>query len=140
MNATRLVMVFAIGLLILTTLGCDTTRPPGAATPDPVPSRAYPQIAATEGLDDFLSYGDVIVRGQGNADQPMSVVVPVRVRADRDIHVLYRFEFFDAGNRPIQPLMEWRYLQMQARVMHFMEGSSLDPAAQSWRLIIRPAR
>ena len=40
----------------------------------------------------------------------------------------------------MEPMMEWRYMKMQARVMQYMEASSLDPDAVEWRLMIRPAR
>lgn len=118
--------------------GCDTVKAPGAATPDPVSAAAYPQVTALEGLGDYVSMDKPIVTQDGK--RPLLVVVPVRLRSDREVNAQYRFRFFDDRGRPVHPEMEWRYQVLPARAQIFLEASAPDLSATQWRLDIRPAR
>lgn len=118
-------------------VGCDTTRPPGAATPDPLSAAAYPQIAALGRLDDYLSFDKPVVTTA--PESPMTVVTPVRLRSDEEVSAQYRYIFFDKSGAPLRQQAEWRFITLPSRSQVFLRGTSFEPAAD-WRLEIRPAR
>ena len=125
-----------VALSMLT--ACDTTKAPGAAGPDPLPEAAYPQVAALEGLGDYLSSGKPVIR-HGNDQTPMSVEVPVRLRSDQSVSAQYRFIFFDERDTPLRPIMQWRFVPLPPRSQVYLHGQATHPAAVDWRLEIRPA-
>jgi uncharacterized protein YcfL len=118
--------------------GCDTTRPPAAATPDPLPPVSYPQIATDEELKGSLHYALPIIRSQ--PDTPMKVTVPLRLREDEAVNAQYRFTFMDAVGAPVGQPADWRFMVLPPRLQVFMEGVAMSPEAADWRLEIRPAR
>lgn len=130
-----------LALALALAAGCrgpNTAQAPDPATPDPVSAAAYPQIVALEDLGDYVSTDrPIVTRAPG---QPLSVVVPVRLRSDREVSAQYRFIFFDDAGRPTRQQQEWRFTTLPARSQIFLEGAALDPQAQDWRLEIRPAR
>lgn len=120
-------------------VGCDTTKAPGAGEPEMLSDARYPQVAALEGLTDYLSVDKPIVTAaEGN--KPMTVVVPVRLRSDQQVNAQYRFMFLGENGAPIGTQPEWQFEKLPARTQVFLAGASLDPAAVDWRLEIRPAR
>ena len=118
--------------------GCDTTKAPGAAGPDPLPATAYPKVAALEGLGDYLYSGKPVV-DHGDGDAPLEVTVPLRLASDKAVRAQYRFIFFDEKGEPLRPRMNWRYQGLQPRAETFVSASATDPAAVDWRLEVRPA-
>ncbi|MFW6033414.1 MAG: hypothetical protein ACOCTI_08585, partial [Phycisphaeraceae bacterium] len=95
-NLTALAMLIAVA-------GCDSTKAPGAARPDPLSEAQYPQVTAEGGLEGELTAGKPsIVPGP-----PMLVSVPVRLAGNREANVQYRFTFLDEQNQPMQPEADW---------------------------------
>ena len=129
--------ILSLGVALFA-VGCDTVKAPGAASPDPLATEAYPQIAALEGLARTLSFDRPDVRS--GPTPPMSVSVPVRLRSDFEKKVHYRFIFFDEHGRPLHPQMGWAYQVLPARAQVFLQASALDTEADDWRLEIRPTR
>ncbi|MFW6060516.1 MAG: YcfL family protein [Phycisphaeraceae bacterium] len=136
MRGWMMMGVAAVALLVMT--GCDTTKAPGAAGPDPLPEGAYPQVAALEGLGDYMSSGRAVVE-RGDDEAPMSVEVAVRLRSDKSVSAQYRFIFFDDRGTPLRPIMQWRFEPLPPRSQVYLKGQATDPAAVDWRLEIRPA-
>lgn len=130
--------VLAIGLAGLLSgvlAGCDTLP---QAKRDPYHDDQYPQVAAIEGMDQYVVYGTpTVVRVEG---RPISISVPMRSRSDSDLNVQYRFEFFDQNKQVVRPEMEWRYIQIPPRMQVFLQGDALDTKAVDWRLTVRPTR
>ena len=117
----------------------DTIKAPPSMAQDPLPGRAYPQNVAIEGLGKVLVYGDPVV-DPSTADRPMSVSVPVRSAGDDILNIQYRFQFFDAQGRPLKSNLGWRFMNLDPKVQVFLQATSLETAAEDWRLQIRPAR
>ena len=129
----------AAALSILTILvGCDTTKAPLGVKRDPDSSPNNPQIVGLDGLGKHLRYDNAIVRTAPN--QALSVTVPVRVAADKQVRAQYRFTFLAPDGKPVSPEMDWQYKVLPARGWVYLLGVALDPEATDWRLDIRPAR
>lgn len=144
-------MGWMIGLSVitaaLTTMGCDNKiMAPGAGSADLIMMSDYPDIVFLEGLDQYMSYSrdGVVVRRPDTS--PMQVIVPVRVRSDKEINIQYRFEFYketrEGGLIPVDPRGQtsWKFMHLPARAQHFLQGGALDRSATHWRLVVRPAR
>lgn len=139
MNRSRktLFAVLAVAGCVCAMQGCDTVKAPGAAKPDPLPSAAYPQIVAGEGLQGFIAYDAPKV----SATKPMEVTVPVRALTEtEDVKVQYRFTFFDAAGVPLNENPDWRYIKLPSRNQRFLSGFAREQTAVDWRLEIRPAQ
>ena len=135
----RMTFALAMTLGAVLTIGCQNPqRGPGAAAPDPVPLSQYPKIAVIEDMHKHIVASPPIVTAE--PDRPMRVSVPIRWTKDSDKAIDYRFEFFDAGGRMLQPDPGWRYTQLPPRAQVQLDGSATDTSAADWRLIIRPAR
>lgn len=134
LNLLAAILLAAPCLLI----GCDTTKAPHAADPDPIAPVQYPQIAAEGKLGDHLFYAKPIIRRE--AGTPMKVTVPLRLRDDKPVNAQYRFTFLDVAGAPLDPPMDWRFMVLPPRLQVFMEGSAMSAAADDWRLEIRPAK
>jgi uncharacterized protein YcfL len=116
---------------------CDTVKAPGAARPDPLPSAAYPQIVAAEGLSGYIAYDAPKV----SATKPMEVTVPVRALTDnQDLNIQYRFSFFDQNGVPLHENPDWRTIKLPSRNQRFLSGFAREQSAVDWRLEIRPSR
>ncbi len=134
----RVVAGFALMLAVIMT-GCDTIQAPDAARQDPLPEGAYPRQVVLEGLNKGVVTGRPVV-DEPTADQPMRVSVPVRSVTDKELNVQYRFEFFDARNRPTRDQPGWRYVRIAGKSSVTAESAATDTNAVGWRLEIRPAR
>lgn len=135
---TRSLLVVCVLAAALLQSGCSYA--PGSAEPDPIPDAAYPQVVTMYGLHDMFFYAAPSVAPEADG-RPMSVSVPVRLRrTGRDIACQYRFLFFDATGRPLDPEPTWHYKNIPPRVQVFLEGSASDIGAVSWRCEIRPDR
>ena len=119
---------------VMLMMGCT----PHAGRVDLVTADEYPPITVLDDLSWKLVFGQPIV-DQGDK-RPLNVTVPVRVVNDSGIAVQYRFEFLDELGRPLQPDMQWRYVQLPGRNQRFLEGSALDTAAVDWRFEVRRAQ
>lgn len=140
MRSEQLILsVLAAVLLGAIVSACESpSKPPRAGRSDPLMTENYPRIVAEQGLDKYLYFSaPTTIRTAG---QPLSVSVPVRLGRDDEFNVQYRFEFFDAAGQPLQTEPQWKYERLPARTQVFLEGAALDNTAQSWRLIVRPAR
>ncbi|MFO0833541.1 MAG: YcfL family protein [Phycisphaerales bacterium] len=116
---------------------CDPVKAPGAAKADPLPSAAYPQIVAAEGLSGYIAYDAPKV----SATKPMEVTVPVRALTDnQDLNIQYRFSFFDQNGVPLNDNPDWRFLKLPSRNQRFLSGFAREQSAVDWRLEIRPAK
>lgn len=134
-SISRVLLVLAP--LAMPLVACDTVKAPGAAKPDPLPSAAYPQIVAAEGLSGFIAYDAPKV----SVTKPMEVTVPVRALTDnQDVNIQYRFSFFDQNGVPLNENPDWRYLKLPSRNQRFLSGFAREQSAVDWRLEIRPAK
>ena len=130
---------------VITTLfavACTNSDPiatPPAGHDDPLPSRSYPRINASDGLDQWLFFGDAAVAEPSNSS-PMQVEVSVRSRANDRIAVQYKFEFFDRNRKLLTRSESWQYVMMEPRLEHRFTGTSTHPDTEDWRLVVRSAR
>lgn len=119
--------------------GCQTSTLPPAAQRDPVGSENYPRVVILDGLQRWVVV-DAPVVTKSERD-PLRVTVPVRAVTRREeLNVQYRFAFFDADGRPIEPSPAWRYERLPSKAQRFLEANALDQRAVDWRVDIRPAR
>ena len=128
----------ALALLTALLAACtpNPATPPPAGMADMLPSRDYPQIVATSGLQPFLAFDRPNV--QVAPDRPMSVVTGVRNLDPLAVRVQYRYLFFDRTGRPISPTMDFQYVRLPGSgVQTFLEGKALDTNAVEWRLEVR---
>lgn len=130
--------ILAAGMMLIGLSGCgDARKPPGRAERDVLHEDLYPQVAATEGLDEYL----VVSRVTKSDTEPLQVTVGMRNLTNDDEHyVEYRFFFFDENGKPLQNNPDWHYFTVPARTEFFLTGTALDRGATDWRLEIRPAR
>ncbi len=130
-------IMILIAPLALPLGACDAVKAPGAAKPDPLPSAAYPQIVAAEGLSDYIVYDTPKV----STTKPMEVTVPVRGLTDnQEVNLQYRFSFFDQNGVPLNENPDWRFIKLPSRNQRFLNGFAREQSAVDWRLEIRPAR
>jgi uncharacterized protein YcfL len=123
--------------LALALTGCH--KPPHAGQADSVLRENYPRISVENSdLADHLVFSPANV--QSGPEQPLSVVVPVRLESFSEASVQYRFEFYTRDGRPMRNPMVWRYIKLAPRTQFSLEGAALDTNATDWRLIVRPAR
>ncbi|NJL30228.1 MAG: hypothetical protein HC898_00595 [Phycisphaerales bacterium] len=106
---------------------------------DPLLIGDYPNVVVLEGLRDKLVVAQPVITRSVNG-RPLAVAVPVRRTSwTGDIPIQYRFEFYDADMRPLEPMPDWQVMTMsQAQVL--LRGNALDDTAANWRLVLRPAR
>ena len=131
----------ALALLTALLAACtpNPATPPPAGMADMLPSRDYPQIVATSGLQPFLAFDRPNV--QVAPDRPMSVVTGVRNLDPLAVRVQYRYLFFDRTGRPIGQPMDFQFASLPGNgVQTFLSGSALDTNAADWRLEVRSAR
>ena len=125
-----------IGVL---TAGCDKNKEPFAGHNDPMLQQNYPRVSVEgKDLSKYLAFS--APNAQAGPDQPLSVVVPVRLLSNDEIRVQYRFEFLSKDGRMLRPEMTWKYLALPPRTQVMMEGAALDTNAADWRLVVRPSR
>ncbi len=119
--------------------GCRTSTLPPAAQRDPLPSENYPRVVILDGLQRWVVV-DAPVVTKSERD-PLRVTVPVRaVTQNEELNVQYRFAFFDADGRPLEPEPSWRYERLPSKAQRHIEANALDQRAVDWRVDIRPAR
>lgn len=131
--------ILLLTLLSALLVACDTVKAPEGAQRDPLDPKDYPQVVALDRLGRWLVNNPPIIKG-GEADQPMTVTVPVRLTSDENVNAQYRFLFFDAAGAPLRPEMEWRYVLLPGRTEVFLTGTALDKRAADWRCEVRYAR
>ena len=131
--------VLAAVLVAVMVSACESpSKPPRGVPSDPLAAEDYPRITAEGDLAKYLRHSTpTTIRMAG---QPLRVSVPVRLVNKDEFNVQYRFEFFDAAAQPLQTEPQWKYERLPARTQVFLEGAAMDNTAQSWRLIVRPAR
>ncbi|MCB9846324.1 MAG: DUF1425 domain-containing protein [Phycisphaeraceae bacterium] len=140
MTTNRLCVCAAITTSVLALTGCATrdASAPGAMA-DPVPRVNYPNISILDELVPYVVVSEPIVTK--GPDQPLRVTVPIRaITRPRELNTQYRFIFFDADGRPIEPQQAWQYERLPSRAQRFFEANALDQRAVDWRLEVRPAR
>ncbi len=131
----------ALALLTALLAACtpNPATPPPAGLADMLPSKDYPQIVATSGLQPFLAFDRPNV--QLGPSQPMSVVTPVRNLDPLAVRVQYRYLFFEKTGRPMEPTMDFQFISLPGNgVQTFLKGAALDTTAVDWRLEVRSAR
>lgn len=124
-----------VALLSLLIVGC--TAPPRVDA-DPDQAGGYPHIVAQDDLNDFLTYGPVVVKHPN--DQAMQISVTIRSLEDDRQRIQYRFTFFDKAGQPLTPQMDWRQTVLPGKIRRFLSATSLNAQAVDWRLEIRVAR
>ena len=139
-TATRLFTLLGLATVLFVS-GCNN-QPRGpffAGRQDRIPDQAYPKLAVIGGLHRTVVFGSPIITDAPG--QPMSVVVPISNRsAKRDLHVEYKFEFFDEVGRPVEPEMSWKVKNLPHQAQVRITGTAIDNVARDWRFVVRPAR
>ena len=132
--------VLSVVLVVIWMLtGChDPVMAPGTAQIDPLYQSGHGKVLALEELHRFVAASEPIV--EAGSERPMMVTVPIRLLADEQINVQYRFDFFVRKGVPVAPEMSWAFMALPARARVYMQGASLDTTATDWRLQLRPAR
>lgn len=117
--------------------GCDTTKAPYAAVPDPVTKETYPAVTLDGSLQETTAVDySAIVFDPATPDRPMSVSVPMRSRADYDQVIVYKFRWFDAQGRQINET-EWRREVLPARRNALLKANALNSTATAWRMDVQ---
>ncbi len=131
-------MTVATGALLLAG-GCRTSTLPPGAQRDPLPRENYPRVVVLDDLQRWVVVDAPIVTKSER--DPLRVTVPVRAVTDHEeLNVQYRFAFFDADGRPMDPEPSWRYERLPSKAQRMIEANALDQRAVDWRVDIRPAR
>lgn len=131
--------LLTVGLALLAA-GCQSvsTDPPGAYA-DPVTRANYPRVVLLDGLQPWIVVSEPIVTK--GIDTPLRVSVPVRaVTKVQELNAQYRFAFYDADGRPIEPAPSWTYIRLPSKAQRTVEANALDQRAVDWRVELRPAR
>jgi len=129
--AFRVVTVLLMGVLV----GCGG----GPITPKPDNTSEYPRVALNDAaLRDAVRMNEA--RVNRTEQDLLHVVQPVRVAADREMLIEYRFVFFDAAGRVLRPEMSWRYKRLEKKVPDVLSATSTSPEADDYRLLMRWAR
>ncbi|CAN5858954.1 hypothetical protein BH11PLA1_BH11PLA1_20950 [soil metagenome] len=125
----------ALGAAALT--GCDSTKAPYNAQPDPVTRADYPAVTVDGALQKGLKveYGSIVFTPV-SAERPASIVVPVRSSSDDDQAVAYQFRWYDASGVQIGA-SEWRREMLPARRNVQFRSNATSERAVRWMLDIK---
>ncbi len=132
---TRLALAGAVaGALAGTTLpGCGTAPP--AVNNDRVSADAYPKVQATGGLNRFMKINNATETRENDI---LYSNVDIRWTGKKPVFYQYRFIFFDARGRPINPDSAWRRGESAPGTVDYLSSNATTPNAIDWRLEIRP--
>lgn len=134
-STTLSVMVLTVSTLT----GCqDKVMAPLTARVDSLYETKHGNVFVLDGLSEFIVASEPIVEAGGS--RPMMVTVRLRLLADEQTNVQYKFEFFNRKGAPVRPESSWAFMAMPPRVPMYMQGASLDTSATDWQLKIRSAR
>jgi hypothetical protein len=118
--------------------GCEAPdKSPSGGVADPYPPPINdPQVSilAPE-IREWLGVQPAIVTDDGQ--RPMHVEVPVRNMSDRMYLLDYRFLFYDAAGRELQPVMGWTPANFQPKQLLRLSAGALTTDAANWRLEIK---
>ena len=130
--------VFTLAVLLIMITGCKAGNTPGVKE-DPIPLEAYPHIEAIGDAKKYVMAAQPIVTGGGPT--PLSVNVPIRSNQSySDVHVQYKFTFFDIDGNELQPEMSWMPKTLYPRSQTQVSATAIDTTAVDWRLTIRIGR
>ncbi|MFK7961034.1 MAG: DUF1425 domain-containing protein [Phycisphaerales bacterium] len=117
--------------------GCESAPPPlqGGGAP-----MADPRISVLDGVGaSLLRFQPAIMVDVEPA--PIEVQVPVQNASLRDTYYAdYRFVFFDAQGRQLEPIMGWTFLNFEPTQSQRMIGKALDRRAVNWKLEVKRSR
>lgn len=118
--------------------GCQTDTSPAPGLGDWVPAPANdPQITVlAEELRPWLGFQPSIV----TRDPVLAIEVPVRNLAPRNYMIDYRFTYFDAQGRTIEPQLSWTPIPLESKQNIRLRGNALDQRAVNWKVEVRWAR
>ena len=134
----KALLTIAIAAVVISSFGCRQASN-FAGRRDPIVEEDYPQIAVVEGLHRKVVFSRPAVTDAPN--QPMSVVVGVSNKTrSKNMHIQYKFEFYDQNKVPVEPMMQWKYQLLPHAAEVKLIGAALDTKARDWRLVMRPAR
>ena len=137
MRYSTMLSVMVLTVSIVT--GCqDKVMAPSTARVDPLYETKYGKVFVLDGLGEFIAVSEPIV--EAGTDRPMMVTVRLRLLADEQINVQYKFEFLTRKGVPVAPESSWSFMALPPRVPMYMQGASLDTSATDWQLKIRSAR
>jgi hypothetical protein len=129
---------YALSLLTITLIGagCSDVRPTYVGRNDPYSAR---QIQFTS--DDLQN--DTAVSGPANLSRDPSgylhVSVAIRSAIDRDLHVDYQTQFFDAAGALIERT-EWHTVTLPANTPYSVQDVCTSPAAANFQMTFRYAK
>ncbi len=138
MSISRFAVGLSLALACLAAAGCDPMSRPPSGRVDPLPPQMYGRIQAIGSLDKHLFFGQPIV-ASADAENPMTIEIPVRSRASVPINTQYRFEFYDRHNQLLTKSDKWVYARLDPKIEFRLKGTGTHPDVVDWRLVIRPA-
>lgn len=135
--AASLALLAAIPAAASVLTGCQSPPPPLQNAGAPM---ADPRISVLDGVGaSLLRFQPAIVVDAEPI--PIEVQVPVQNASLRDTYYAdYRFVFFDAQGRQLDPVMGWTFLNFEPTQSQRMIGKALDRRAVNWKLEVKRAR
>lgn len=130
------IVICIAGLTQIGSFGCSKSKQPSGLMETPQPM-TLAEIVPQDGLDKLLRFDDVLVE----SGPPLKVSLSTRsTNKKRDVHIQYKFEFFDAYGKVTNPRAEWHFITLPASLGIELSGVSISEQSKSWRLILREAR
>ena len=131
----------AVCIMAVVASGCtspDTS--PGAGRGDTYPAPMNdPQISVLDPeLREWIAFQPAnITRDAGDADRITDIQVPVRNLTERIYKIEYRYLWFDANGRQIEPVMGWTDARLDPKQVVRLDGNASLVDARDYRLEVR---
>ena len=113
---------------------------PGAGRGDPYPAPMNdPQITVLDPeLREWIAFQPGTIRHEGGVnDRVTDVQIPVRNLTERVYKIEYRYLWFDANGRQIEPLMGWTDARLDPKQVVRLVGNASLVDARDYRLEVR---
>ena len=125
----------AFGLCGAMLSGCGT--PPPAVGADSVSIEGYPRVTASGGLNGYMRVNRV---NEYQKDGVLYADVDVRWTGQYAVFYEWRFIFFDARGRAMNPDGPWTEGGSSPGAVDYLRANATRPDAVNWRVEIRPRR
>ncbi len=132
---TRLALTGAAVAALAGTMiaGCGTAPP--RVKNDSVSVENYPKVQATGGLNKFMRINNA---NETRENDILYANVDIRWTGKKPVFYQYRFIFFDARGRPVNPDSAWGRGESAPGTVDYLSSNATTPNAIDWRLEIRP--
>ena len=139
--ATKMVALVALSSgSALALSACEADRSPGAGRGDTYPAPMNdPQISVLDPqLRQWIVFQPAVITREG--DRLTRVQVPARNESERQYLIEYRYLFFDAADRQLEPVMGWKFANIDPKQVVRLDGDAALVDARDYRLEVRWSR